>query len=479
MHNRAAKIPLYQKLADKLEKLIEGGTFRAGDRFPSVRQMSQDHRVSISTVVEAYSLLEDRGRIEGRPRSGYFVRARATRLERVPKPARHLNKPVDVSCTGIFQAVMDAIQHPEVVPFGAATPGDEICPYTRLTSLGNALVRQHGAELFRYTVSPGQMDLRVQIAKRLLKSGVELSPDDIITTVGASESLGLALRATTKPGDVVVVENPTYFGLLDLIQTLGLQAIEVPQNPETGMDLDALADTLRTHAVAACIVQSNFQNPMGSLMPDENKRILVRMCSDAGVTLIEDELYGDLHFFGETRPPSVKVFDTEGSVIQCSSFSKTISPGLRVGWIVPGNHYEKVKRFKASLSPANCTHSELVVAEFLKSGGFDRHLRRVRSIYFNQVRQVREAIFDAFPEGTCVSSPQGGFLLWVELDKRVNAEKLAVDALDSDISVVPGSLCSATCQFRNTLRINCGHPWTNRMEQALGVLGHLARRQLA
>ncbi len=469
-------IPLYRQIADKLEELITSGTFSSGEKIPSVRQMSRDHRVSISTVMGAYALLEDRGRIEGRSRSGYFVKARLMSRANVPKAALHRNKPVEVSRASIVEAVLAAIQQPEVVPFGAATPGDELCPHTRLNTLSNVAVRQLGPAAYRYTVVPGREDLRTQIAKRSLRCGEDLSPSDIITTMGATEALLLALKATTKPGDVVAVENPTYYGILDLISALGLQAIEIPQSPEKGMDLDALCESIRAHSIKACVVQPNFQNPMGSTMPDENKRLLVKICADAGIALVEDALYSDL-YFGESHPFSLKTFDETGIVLQCSGFSKSLSPGLRVGWIVPGKFYDQVKQLRTSLGLATCTISEVVVSEFLKNGGFDRHLRRVRSVYFRQLQQVRQGIIDAFPKGVCMTEPKGGFILWVQLPEPIDAEKLVVDALLEKISLVPGTLCSASCQFRNTIRINCGHSWTPRLERALGVLGHLAKLQ--
>tara|TARA_R110002096_G_scaffold42144_28_gene113854 strand:+ start:2505 stop:3947 length:1443 start_codon:yes stop_codon:yes gene_type:complete len=479
MIDKKSSKPLYHQVADNLEGLIDGGTFRPGEKIPSVRQLSQDHRISISTVMEAYSLLEDRGRVQGRRRSGYFVLPQmpGNRRDRMPTAARHRNRPVELSCSAIQEAVMAAIEQPEIIPFGAATPGDDACPHHRLASISHAMARKHGPAAFRYTMVPGRKDLRTQIAKRNLIAGVEMKPSDIITTTGAIEAVGLALRAVAEPGDLIVVETPTYFGLLDLVQKLGLRTIETPLNPETGIDLDALAETLKSHRVAACLIQPDFQNPMGSLMPDDHKQKLVSMCAEAGVAIVADEIYSELHF-GDKRSPSLKAFDEDGIVLQCSSFTKCLSPGLRVGWIAPGRYYDAVKKLKTSLSTASCTLSEMTAAEFLNSGGFDRQLRRVRALFFSQVQQIRQAIFDAFPEGTRVSAPQGGFILWSELPAGVDAEKLAVDALSENISVVPGSLCSATCQFRNAIRINCGHAWTSRMEQALGVLGHLASRQL-
>ncbi len=468
---------MYRQMADNLEHLIDSGTFRAGEKIPSVRQMSKDHRVSISTVMEAYALLEDRGCIEGRSRSGYYVKARLDAWDRIPELQEHENRPVDVSSVSIFEAMVNAVHRPEVVPFGAATPGDLACPNARLSSIGQALARKHGAAAYGYTVAPGRMDVRVQISKRCLTAGVDVAPSEIITTVGAVEALELALKATTRCGDVVMVETPTYFGLLAMIREQGLQAIEVPMHAETGVDIEAVAESLRTHDVKACLVQPNYHNPMGSVMPDANKKALVKMCAEAGVALIEDDINAELHF-GEERPVSLKAYDREGGVIQCSSFSKSLSPGLRVGWIIPGKYYDQVKALKTGKVQATCTLSEMIAAEFLKMGGYDRHLRRVRTLYQNQLQQIRQAVFEQFPDGTRITAPSGGYLLWAELPTSVDTDKLAVEALQKNISIVPGSLCSATSRYGHAVRINCGHPLDERLEEALRVLGRLASRLL-
>jgi len=469
--------PKYQQIAEKVENLIGVGTFRAGDRLPSVRAISRDWRVSVTTAVGAYSLLEDKGVVEARNRAGDFVRPRIITADRLPRSRPPKGSPVDVSCAGITEYVMDAASSTDVIPFGAAVPSDDILPTSKLLSLYHSVARSKSASAFQYSMPPGREDLRIEMAKRLLEAGIAVSPEEVIVTSGAMDAVLLAIKSVCDAGDVVAVESPTYFGILSLVRELGLKAIEVPILPEGGVSVDALADAFNNHPVKACILQPNFHNPMGSVIPRDRKKRIVQLAEEHGVTIIEDDLYGDL-YFGPTRPPALKAFDTGDVVIHCGSYSKALAPGLRVGWILPGSRFHRVKNLKYATSIANNTISEMVVAEFLKAGGVDRHLRRTRQIFARQTLQIREAILREFPAGTRVSSPEGGFVLWCEMQDGFDSEKFSVAALKRKISVVPGTLFSATCGLRNCFRISCGFPLDDRAHRGIGILARLAASQM-
>ncbi|GAA5481969.1 PLP-dependent aminotransferase family protein [Haloferula sargassicola] len=466
--------PLYQELADRIGGLIRGGTFASGSRLPSVRRLSREQRVSITTVLEAYGRLEDQGVIESRPRSGYFVKPPQILNGELPRPAKSIRGPVAVESPEIFKAVMEAVADPKVVPFGAAVPGDEIVPSRRLSSISNAVARRYGPAAFRYTMPPGRRELRTAISRRLLIAGVQADPDQIVTTQGATEALSLALRATTRPGDVVAVEAPTFFGILHLAQDLNLKVVEVPMDAQEGIDLDALEKISDRHRIKVCIVQPNFQNPLGSCMSDQAKRRLVGLAGKQDFIVIEDDLYGDLCHSGP-RPRALAHFDNENRVVLCSSVSKNLAPGLRVGWIVPGRFLEQVKRLKTVHYLSTATHSELVVAEYLSGGGAERHLRRISALFSERCIRMREAVIEAFPDGTRVNQPRGGFVLWVEMPEDYDAEKLAAKALEKGISLIPGSIFSATCRLKHCLRLNCGFPWNDRAAKAVKTLGSIAR----
>ncbi len=466
---------LYRQVADKIEALILSGALRAGERVPSVRKASGQHGVSVATVVQAYVVLENRGLIEARPKSGFFVRARLR--DRVPEPlaSRPALAATKVEVGSLQARIFDAARLPEAVPFGAAYPSEDNLPVVKLNRIMAAVVRSAGARGLSYDMPPGCMALRRQLAKQSLDWGTQLSPDAFITTCGGTEALALCLRAVTKPGDVVAIESPSYFGVLQQIEELGLKAIEIPMYPRDGMNLDVLERALKGRRVAACLAVPNFNNPLGSLMPDDHKRRLIDILARRDVPLIEDDINGELVHSGP-RPRVAQSFDREGRVMLCGSFSKTIAPGYRVGWVAPGRYYAKVKALKLTSTLATASLPQMAIAEFVAKGGYERHLRALRRNFAEQIQRMSEAVSAAFPEEIKVTRPKGGFVLWVELPKKVSALKLHALALVEKISIAPGPMFSASQGFDNFIRINCGHPWSTRLEWAIGTLGKLVEK---
>jgi DNA-binding transcriptional MocR family regulator len=216
---------------------------------------------------------------------------------------------------------------------------------------------------------------------------------------------------------------------------------------------------------------ANFHNPVGSLMPDAGKQRLVAMLAERGIPLIEDDIFGDLHF-GETRPRIAKCFDRDGLVLTCSSFSKTLAPGYRIGWVIPGRFAAAVLKIKRSMG-FSATPTQLAVAEFLRSGGYDRHLRRLRAAYRDQVQRMRDHIAQVFPAGTRITRPQGGFVLWVELPPGVDSMELFEQALAAGVSIAPGTLFSPTQKYRRFIRLNAGMVWSDPLRAAVDTLGRL------
>jgi DNA-binding transcriptional MocR family regulator len=466
---------LYEQVAHQLEKQIRAGTLRPGDRIPSVRRASAQHGVSVTTAVQAYLALENRGLIEARPKSGFYVRPQWNERLLEPNVSSPVKAATAVAVGSLQLRLFEASTRPDVVPFGAATPSPDLLPVAKLARMMAAVARRAGAQGVSYNPPAGAEPLRRQIARRSLDWGTSLSPDDIITTCGGTEALALCLRAVTKPGDVVALESPTYFGILQIVEELGLKALEIPTHPRTGIDLDALEIALRSRRVAACLLVANFSNPLGSLMPDEHKQRLVEILTRRDVPLIEDDIYGDLHF-GPHRPRVVQSYDRKGLVMLCGSHSKTLAPGYRIGWVAPGRFYNKVKALKLTNTLANATLPELAVAEFVANGGYDHHLRSIRRTYAEQIQRVSHAIAESFPPETTITRPAGGFVLWVGLPPKVSALKLHERALLEKISIAPGPLFSAKQGFSNFIRLSCGHPWSSRIERAIGVLSYLVKQ---
>jgi DNA-binding transcriptional MocR family regulator len=430
--------------------------------------------VSTATVVQAFSLLEARGLIEARARSGHYVREnRSEALDR-PRAQRTRLESIRVSgdrVHGLFRSMRDR----SMVPFGASCPSPELLPTERLGRLAGAVARSSAAIGAVYDPLPGVSALRAHIARRATRLGCMVRPDDVLITVGAIEAIGLCLRAATRPGDTIAVESPTYFGVLALLAELGLHAVEVPAQSEDGLRLDVLNAALEKHDIKACVAVPNFSNPCGARMPDEAKEKLVGLLARRRVPLIETDVYGDLPH-DDDRPRPAKAFDRDGWVMHCSSFSKTLAPGYRVGWVVPGRFYERVEELKFMHTVASPTITQMAIAAFLDSGGYEHHLRRLRRAFAAQVSSVQDAIAYHFPRGTRVSRPSGGFLLWVELPEGCpNAIDIQRAALERGISIAPGPIFSARGSFQRFFRLSCGYPWTDSLDRAIEVLGRLAR----
>jgi len=471
----AHKAKLYEQVAERLEEAIAAGTLRAGDRLPSVRQLSLRERVSISTVLQAYLHLEAVGLIETRPQSGHYVRRRERPRLAEPQVSRPATSATPVTVSGLVSRVYQAMRDPRTVQLGGAWPAPELLPTRRLYRELNALTREAGDVGVLYDVPPGCPELRQQLARRSLDWGGALAPEDFIITCGAAEAIHLCLLAVARTGDTIAIESPAYYGTLQAIESLGLKALEIPCSPRHGMELDALEAALERRRVAAVLVVPSFSNPVGSCMPETRRRRLVAMLEARGVPLIEDDLYGDLHFEAE-RPRTCKSFDATGNVMLCGSFSKTLAPGFRVGYVAPGRFRERVELLKFSHTIATASLPPLAIARFLEEGGYDRHLRALRRHLMSQVESMAEGVAEYFPEGTRVARPSGGSLLWVELPPKVDSLALHARAIEAGISIAPGPIFSARPDsYRNFIRLSCGQPWTPRIEAAVSTLGSLAR----
>jgi DNA-binding transcriptional MocR family regulator len=467
---------LYVSIADRVAGLIDKGTLRPGQKAPSVRKLSTQLKVSVSTVLAAYRLLEDRGRIEARPQSGYYVRAPLAPPPSEPVDAKCARSATKVAVADPVERMLLAATDPSYVHLGGAIPAEQCLPTSALNRLSAAIARRSKRGLNTYDVPPGCPELRVQIARRYMEAGCALAPDDIVTTCGCQEALALCLRATTEPGDIVAVESPTFYGHLQLIEALGLRALEIPSSPTDGLSIEALADAIDRLDVRVCLLVTNVQNPLGTIMAEKRKQQLVKLLARHDVPLIEDDIYGDLAF-GRIRPNVCKAQDTSGSILLCSSFSKTLAPGARVGWCAPGRYLSAVKRLKICTTLATPTLPQLAIAQFLATGGYEHHLRKTRAFYAEQVQLVSAAVQRHFPPGTCVTRPAGGFVVWVQMPESIDAMDLHERAMARKISIAPGSIFSAKGRFKNFIRLNCSATWSTELDRALQSLGDLAKHE--
>jgi DNA-binding transcriptional MocR family regulator len=465
----------FEDLAEEIARQIATKTLRPGDRLPSIRQTCRTRHVSPSTVFQAYEELATRGLIRAVPRSGFFVN---------PAPGAHPPEPATsappegahpVEICDLVYEVLSSVKSHKIVPFGSAFPSPMLFPLQSLRKALSSGTRALNSWNTYDDLPPGNERLRREIGQRYLAHGLPVAADEIVLTNGALEALNLCLQAVARPGDAVVVEAPAFYAALLSLERLKLKAIEVPTHPREGVDLSILEHVLATQKPKACWLMTNFQNPLGCSLSREKKQALAELLARHAVPLIEDDVYGELHH-GDEPPSAAKTFDRHGLVMHCSSFSKTLSPGYRVGWVAAGRFADSVRRLKLMTSLTGSVPAQATLAAYLQQGGYDRHLRHLRAALKRQKEALIDSVIRHFPREVRLTRPAGGYFVWVDLPWDT-ADALAIyrEALANQISIAPGPMFSNHGGFGNCLRLNFGHPWTPQAERAIATLGRIVR----
>lgn len=471
--------PLYERLAEHYRRVISSGALVPGDRMPSVRVLMTRHQVSLSTALQMFRRLEDAGWLQAKPRSGYFVRRRTIPvLPGVDEPAGP-STPMEAQFVGLHESISKVIaqaqQFPDALNLGGATAAASLYPTTRLQSLAIKILRHKPTLLTDARGDSGGALFRQAVARRALSADVTVSPEEVVVTSGGVEAVNLALRAVTQAGDTVAIESPAFFGVLQIIESLGLRALEISTSPTTGLSIEALEMALRAYGnIKALVVVPHLQNPLGCIMPDARKAELVRLCARHQVAVIEDDPYRELLENADQHKP-LKAWDREGGVIHCTSLNKVLAPGLRLGWMSSGRWHARVKMLKFAQSRNHETLSQLVAAEFMGSGAYDRHLFQLRERLQTQREATADAIARYFPAGTRLSLPVGGVLLWVELPAGTDSGRLFEAALTEGIRIAPGTIFSNSRRFASFIRLSCPQPFDQTLDDAFQRLGRLSQ----
>lgn len=468
---------LYLAIAEDIEQRIMSNVLPIGEKLPSVRNLSKLHNVSMSTSLQAYYHLEGKGLIEARPQSGYFVRFNPSRFpKKVEKSNPSLNAKAK-SVEAIISEVYDDFSMPGMMRFSLSMPASELLPIAKLNKAMVQAMRDLPASGTSYETTQGNESLRRQIAKSSIEWGGHLEPDDIITTAGCMNAIAYCLLSLTKPGDIIAVESPAYFGVLRFAESIGLKVLELPTDPDTGVDPADIKKALNKYNIKAFFFVTNFSNPHGYCMPDDQKEAIVKLLAKHGVPLIEDDLYGDV-YFGKQRPKSCKSFDEEGNVLWCSSVSKTLAPGFRVGWVAPGKYLKKIKRLKLYNSITSATPQQAAIAHFMTEGRYQHHMRKLRQTLHASSLQFTRAIDEYFPENIKMSNPKGGYILWLELDKSIDTYNLYREAIQHKISIAPGTMFTLQERYSNCMRLSYGMLWDDKVHNALKKLGGLVKEMM-
>jgi DNA-binding transcriptional MocR family regulator len=463
---------LYEELAQTLQSRIEQGYYQPGDKLPSIRQISTDHHVSISTTQEAFRLLEDRYLVEAKPKSGYYVLS-SQEIPELPSISRPAQKPLEVSQWELVVKLLTSHEKDGDLALGKGTPNVSTPSLKPLSKIMARISRRTDINDLTYDSIQGPEELRLQIARLMMDSGCRIHPDEIVITTGCQEALACSMRSVAKAGDIVAIESPSFYGSMQTIQAMELKALEIPTHPETGISLEALELALEQWPIKVLQLTPICNNPLGYTMPDANKQKLIEIANQYDIAIIEDDIYGDLSYT-YPRPRSIKSYDTEGRVLFCSSFSKTISPAFRTGWCVPGQHLQVVKHMKYVSTACGSILQPRAVAEFIVQGHYERHVRKMRAQYLNGRDCVIDWIKRYFPEGTKLSYPQGSFLLWVQLPKQIDTVILNEMITQKNVSIAPGILFTASKKYKNCFRLNYSMEPNEELRRGIEIIGETA-----
>ncbi|RFS16329.1 PLP-dependent aminotransferase family protein [Emticicia sp. C21] len=474
-NKRSSEEFLYERIAIVIEQQILKGILKVGEKIPSLRTICREYGVSQSTALQAYYFLESKALIEARPQSGYFVCKSPGKILGVPvvsNPSEHLLEgTIDSLVSRVYDNLGDNEKH---IPLSLGLPANEWLPIAKLNKSLMQAMRQMEGSGIPLAHPQGSEKLRKQIARWAFAMEANLNPDNIIITSGCLNAISYCMMALTEPGDTIILESPISFGMIQVAQSLRLNIVELPCHAETGIDLNVLEDNLRKTPIKLILMITNFSNPLGSCMPDENKKSLVELLERYNVPLIENDINADV-YFGNQRPKSCKTFDKTGLVLWCGSVSKSLAPGYRVGWVEPGRFKAQVLKKKLCHAITSTSITEEAIAIFLENGRYETHLRKLRNTTYLNYLQYIKAVNEFFPEGTKASRPRGGFVLWLELDKSIDTVILYEQAIKQKISIAPGKMFTLRNQFNNCIRLNFGLNWNDQTAHSLKILGQIAK----
>lgn len=501
---------LYEKIANQISEMIHTGILKQSEKLPSLRKASQIYGVSPATVQQAYFLLETQGVIYAKERSGFYINPALKVSSPIELPEESFSqdavdfvedllqnhtlspqynaalsetsnaiiaKPIkeqNIEMSDFIFSILESHKDAAHIPLGSAFPSPELFPINHLTdSMAKSLSGlTHTSYELVSDMPGGSRELARQIELRYRLNGLRIQREELVITSGAMEALSLSLQATTNPGDLVAIESPCFYAILQILERLQLKAIEIPVNIQTGIDVEYLGDTFNNFNVKAVVLMTKYQNPTGCTMPKERLIALYDLVKNHQIPVIVDDVYSEIYFDTEL-PAYLKALDDEGLILHCDSFCKSLAPGFRVGWVAAGRYAKQIERLKLMTTISPSVPSQLAISHYLKHRNYDRHLMRLRAELQKSQEKMRDAITQFFPEEAKVTVPQGGYFLWIELPKEVDALELYRRALANHISIAPGPIFSASQEFRHHIRLNYGVKWTWEFDHAMKTLGQL------
>jgi len=462
---------LYQQLITQIQKQIHSGVLRPGQALPSIRELASQKSVSRNTVIQAYEHLAEMGLVASKDRTGFYVLSPVPREDRIGLVDNLM--PSTPRRDHLALSVVRSAASRLLAPLGSAHPSGEfpaLQHFRRIYNRQQRLARKEEVRLTQYEVPPGHAGLRQQLARHMTRSSALVDPDEIIITNGCQEALSLALQTVVKPGEIVAVEAPSFYGTLQCIEVLGMQIIEIPADPVQGMNLDLLQQALQRWSIKAVLINPTFNNPQGHVMTEASAKRLLEMTRPYDLPIIEDDVFGDISY-EKSRPRSVRSWDREGRVLLCSSLSKSLDSDLRLGWVAAGRYSEQLCYRKYVTTMAGRGQLQAAAADFLAGNRFARHLKQIARCYEERRDLTLDTITRQIPGISLVNTPRGGFHCWLELPGNVSSTRLYTELMKQGISTAPGSLFGTQGQFDNFLRIN--YSCINVKEQYVNIFNKI------
>ncbi|EHR01060.1 aminotransferase-like domain-containing protein [Bradyrhizobium sp. WSM471] len=457
----------YNAVVEHIRKRVDAGTLKVGDRLPSIRQLSLLTGFSAVTIHHGYELLESRGYCTARPRSGYYLTRISSELGDFSQDGENSVEPISI---GDFpQALLLSWQNRTLNAFGAPQPSDDLFDCAELDSVMRRILRRR--KLPAKDAVMGDIDLRLQIAKRAAQRGIFTRYQDIIVTGSATQGLNLCLDALTDPGNVILVESPSYFPALSSIKHRNLRVVEIYSHPRTGVDPDQFEYLVKNNNIRVALLMANNHFPTGITYGEEGMKRIVAAAHKNTVTIIENDMLGDL-YYGISNPRSLKKFDSSETVLQFSSFECSLAPEYGLGWVIAGKHAQPILAASCLGGYAiNDFRIQQALAEYLSCHSQDRHLRRIRDTLASRMERGLQLLGERLPAGCSISRPNGGYMCWVHAPQGFKSGRAARALHKQRVSILPGPVFSAAARsFENLFALNFSFPWTTTNEAKIGKI---------
>lgn len=378
--------------------------------------------------------------------------------------------------SSIIRDILKVTSQPEIISFAGGLPAPELFPIEGLRKACQKVLEEIGPAALQYSLTTGVPPLKRFLAERVSKQGFEVDESNIQVTAGSQQGLDLVGRLFVEPGSVVITEIPTYLGAIQAFNFYGAKYVSVPMD-ENGVLIDQLEDKVKESKPRIIYIVPNFQNPSGITLSEERRHQLVEIAKRYEVPIIEDNPYGELRYAGK----EVASIQSIGGdyVIQLQTFSKIISPGLRIGWISASKEIMALfERVKQSTDLHTNTFCQYVIAEFAKDGSLDRHIEELKVAYSERRQVMLNAMEQYFPEEVNWTKPEGGLFLWVELPRGMNSAELLDKAIEKKVAYVPGSPFYAQTKGENTMRLNFSNASPEKIVEGIRRLGQVIKENL-